>query len=101
MGTRGAQHAGPASRHVPVSVTRGNWLGLAWPQGPLAYPNPKVLGWPWPFWKDLTPEEPVRGTGGKARAILVGSLTRRFSVRVRGRGEAQENPEAGYLEPLC
>lgn len=77
VGTQEAQHTGLGSRHVPVSATCRNWLGLAWPQGHLASPNPKVLpadlrdllGWPRPFLKDLTPEEPARGTRGKAGAF--------------------------------
>lgn len=48
---------GLRSRHVPVSVTLRNWLGLAWSQGESASPNPNalpadvrvLLGWPQPF----------------------------------------------------
>lgn len=34
---------GLRSRRVPVSVTLGNWLGLAWSQAESSSPNPEVL----------------------------------------------------------
>lgn len=54
------------SWHVPVSVTLGNWYGLAWSQERSSGKPESPAQLAQPFRKDLILEVPVRAMGGLA-----------------------------------